>query len=130
MTSSHVASSGKSSASRLTSCFTPPMTIPRPHDTPRQLPRSAKACPVGLQIIGNFFDEGRVLQVASAYEGASGGGNVVAGQGGGATSRHDPPPALRQRLRAIVQPETPRAETKRRAPIAPASMEFPGCPRV
>ena len=35
--------------------------------------------PVGLQIIGNFFDEGRVLQVASAYEAAGAWGNVVAG---------------------------------------------------
>ena len=38
----------------------------------------SEGLPVGLQIIGNFFDEGRVLQVASAYEGATGGGNVVA----------------------------------------------------
>jgi aspartyl-tRNA(Asn)/glutamyl-tRNA(Gln) amidotransferase subunit A len=34
--------------------------------------------PVGLQIIGNFFDEGRVLQVASAYEAASGFRNLLA----------------------------------------------------
>jgi aspartyl-tRNA(Asn)/glutamyl-tRNA(Gln) amidotransferase subunit A len=38
----------------------------------------SEGLPGGLQIIGKFFDEGRVLQVASAYEGASGGGNVVA----------------------------------------------------
>lgn len=34
--------------------------------------------PVGMQIIGNFFDEGRVLQVASAYEAASGFRNLLA----------------------------------------------------
>jgi aspartyl-tRNA(Asn)/glutamyl-tRNA(Gln) amidotransferase subunit A len=33
----------------------------------------SEGLPVGLQIIGNFFDEGRVLQVASAYEGVTGG---------------------------------------------------------
>jgi aspartyl-tRNA(Asn)/glutamyl-tRNA(Gln) amidotransferase subunit A len=35
--------------------------------------------PVGLQIIGNFFDEGRILQVASAYEQAAGFRNQLAG---------------------------------------------------
>jgi len=35
--------------------------------------------PVGLQIIGNFFDEGRILQVAHAYEAASGFRNLLAG---------------------------------------------------
>ncbi len=35
--------------------------------------------PVGLQIIGNFFDEGRILQVASAYERAAGFRNQLAG---------------------------------------------------
>jgi aspartyl-tRNA(Asn)/glutamyl-tRNA(Gln) amidotransferase subunit A len=39
----------------------------------------SEGLPVGLQIIGNFFDEGRVIQVASAYEGEAGGGNVLAG---------------------------------------------------
>lgn len=35
--------------------------------------------PVGLQVIGNFFDEGRILQVASAYEQAAGFRNLLAG---------------------------------------------------
>jgi aspartyl-tRNA(Asn)/glutamyl-tRNA(Gln) amidotransferase subunit A len=39
----------------------------------------SEGLPVGLQIIGNLFDEGRVLQVASAYEGASGGGKCGGG---------------------------------------------------
>ena len=39
----------------------------------------SEGLPVGLQIIGNFFDEGRVLQVASAYEAAGGWANQVAG---------------------------------------------------
>jgi aspartyl-tRNA(Asn)/glutamyl-tRNA(Gln) amidotransferase subunit A len=34
--------------------------------------------PVGMQIIGNFFDEGRILQVAHAYEQASGYRNLLA----------------------------------------------------
>jgi len=34
--------------------------------------------PVGLQIIGNFNDEGRILQVASAFEGASKQSNLLA----------------------------------------------------
>ena len=34
---------------------------------------------VGLQIIGKFFDEGRILQVASAFEAASGQRNLLAG---------------------------------------------------
>ncbi|GIW17020.1 MAG: glutamyl-tRNA(Gln) amidotransferase subunit A [Tepidiforma sp.] len=34
--------------------------------------------PVGMQIIGNFFDEGRILQVAHAYEQASGFKNQLA----------------------------------------------------
>jgi Asp-tRNA(Asn)/Glu-tRNA(Gln) amidotransferase A subunit family amidase len=34
---------------------------------------------VGLQIIGNFFDEGRILQVAHAYEQAAGFRNLLAG---------------------------------------------------
>ncbi|GIW13887.1 MAG: glutamyl-tRNA(Gln) amidotransferase subunit A [Tepidiforma sp.] len=34
--------------------------------------------PVGMQIIGNFFDEGRILQVAHAYEQASGFRNLLA----------------------------------------------------
>ena len=38
----------------------------------------SEGLPVGLQIIGNFFDEGRVLQVASAYEGAGGFNNQLA----------------------------------------------------
>ncbi len=38
----------------------------------------SEGLPVGLQIIGNFFDEGRVLQVASAFEGAGGWRNLVA----------------------------------------------------
>jgi aspartyl-tRNA(Asn)/glutamyl-tRNA(Gln) amidotransferase subunit A len=33
--------------------------------------------PVGLQIIGNFFDEGRILQAAHAFEQACGGGNAL-----------------------------------------------------
>ena len=39
----------------------------------------SEGLPVGLQIIGNFFDEGRILQVASAYEQAAGFRNLVAG---------------------------------------------------
>jgi len=39
----------------------------------------SEGLPVGLQIIGNFFDEGRVLQVACAYEAAGGWANQVAG---------------------------------------------------
>lgn len=39
----------------------------------------SEGLPVGLQIIGNFFDEGRILQVASAYERAAGFRNLVAG---------------------------------------------------
>jgi aspartyl-tRNA(Asn)/glutamyl-tRNA(Gln) amidotransferase subunit A len=39
----------------------------------------SEGLPVGLQVIGNFFDERRVIQVASAYEGASGLGNQLAG---------------------------------------------------
>lgn len=38
--------------------------------------------PVGMQIIGNFFDEGRILQVAHAYEQASGLRNLLAPVGG------------------------------------------------
>lgn len=38
--------------------------------------------PVGMQIIGNFFDEGRVVQVAHAYEQASGYRNLLAPVGG------------------------------------------------
>lgn len=38
--------------------------------------------PVGMQIIGNFFDEGRILQVAHAYEQASGFRNLLAPVGG------------------------------------------------
>jgi aspartyl-tRNA(Asn)/glutamyl-tRNA(Gln) amidotransferase subunit A len=38
----------------------------------------SEGLPVGLQVIGNFFDEGRILQVASAYEAASGLGNLLA----------------------------------------------------
>ena len=34
--------------------------------------------PVGLQIIGNFFDEGRILQVAHAFERAVGWSNRLA----------------------------------------------------
>jgi aspartyl-tRNA(Asn)/glutamyl-tRNA(Gln) amidotransferase subunit A len=34
--------------------------------------------PVGMQIIGNFFDEGRILQVAHAFEQASGYRNLLA----------------------------------------------------
>ena len=30
--------------------------------------RLSEGLPVGLQIIGNFFDEGRVLQVAHAFD--------------------------------------------------------------
>jgi aspartyl-tRNA(Asn)/glutamyl-tRNA(Gln) amidotransferase subunit A len=37
--------------------------------------------PVGMQIIGNFFDEGRILQVAHAYEQASGYRNLLAPMG-------------------------------------------------
>ncbi|MCX7618249.1 Asp-tRNA(Asn)/Glu-tRNA(Gln) amidotransferase subunit GatA [Tepidiforma sp.] len=39
--------------------------------------------PVGMQIIGNFFDEGRILQVAHAYEQASGFKNQLAPLAGG-----------------------------------------------
>lgn len=39
----------------------------------------SEGLPVGMQIIGNFFDEGRILQVAHAYEQASGYRNLVAG---------------------------------------------------
>ncbi|MCC6960432.1 MAG: Asp-tRNA(Asn)/Glu-tRNA(Gln) amidotransferase subunit GatA [Dehalococcoidia bacterium] len=39
----------------------------------------SEGLPVGLQIIGKFFDEGRILQVASAYEAASGQRNLLAG---------------------------------------------------
>ena len=35
--------------------------------------------PVGLQIVGNFFDEGRILQAAHAFERATGWANRVAG---------------------------------------------------
>jgi aspartyl-tRNA(Asn)/glutamyl-tRNA(Gln) amidotransferase subunit A len=35
--------------------------------------------PVGLQIMGNFFDEGRVIQAAHAYERAGRWANQVAG---------------------------------------------------
>ena len=38
----------------------------------------SEGLPVGLQIIGNFFDEGRILQVASAYERAAGFRNLLA----------------------------------------------------
>ncbi|MES4791834.1 MAG: Asp-tRNA(Asn)/Glu-tRNA(Gln) amidotransferase GatCAB subunit A [Chloroflexota bacterium] len=38
--------------------------------------------PVGMQIIGNFFDEGRILQVAHAFEQASGFRNLLAPVGG------------------------------------------------
>ncbi len=38
----------------------------------------SEGLPVGLQVIGNFFDEGRILQVASAYEAASGQRNLLA----------------------------------------------------
>ena len=38
----------------------------------------SEGLPVGLQVIGNFFDEARVLQVASAYEAASGIRNQLA----------------------------------------------------
>jgi aspartyl-tRNA(Asn)/glutamyl-tRNA(Gln) amidotransferase subunit A len=38
----------------------------------------SEGLPVGMQIIGNFFDEGRILQVAHAYEQASGFRNLLA----------------------------------------------------
>ncbi|WBL35563.1 Asp-tRNA(Asn)/Glu-tRNA(Gln) amidotransferase subunit GatA [Tepidiforma flava] len=38
----------------------------------------SEGLPVGMQIIGNFFDEGRILQVAHAYEQASGFKNQLA----------------------------------------------------
>ncbi len=38
----------------------------------------SEGLPVGLHIIGNFFDEGRILQVAHAYEQASGFMNLLA----------------------------------------------------
>ena len=38
----------------------------------------SEGLPVGLQIIGNFFDEGRIVQVADAYERASGFRNLLA----------------------------------------------------
>jgi aspartyl-tRNA(Asn)/glutamyl-tRNA(Gln) amidotransferase subunit A len=38
----------------------------------------SEGLPVGLQIIGNFFDEGRILQVAHAYEQAAGFRNLLA----------------------------------------------------
>jgi aspartyl-tRNA(Asn)/glutamyl-tRNA(Gln) amidotransferase subunit A len=38
----------------------------------------SEGLPVGMQIIGNFFDEGRILQVAHAYERASGFRNLLA----------------------------------------------------
>ncbi len=39
----------------------------------------SEGLPVGLQIIGNFFDEGRILQVAHAFEQACDWANRVAG---------------------------------------------------
>jgi aspartyl-tRNA(Asn)/glutamyl-tRNA(Gln) amidotransferase subunit A len=38
----------------------------------------SEGLPVGLQIIGKFFDEGRIIQVASAFEAASGQRNLLA----------------------------------------------------
>jgi aspartyl-tRNA(Asn)/glutamyl-tRNA(Gln) amidotransferase subunit A len=38
----------------------------------------SEGLPVGLQVIGNFWDEGRILSVAHAFEQATGGGNRVA----------------------------------------------------
>ncbi|MGE3076930.1 MAG: Asp-tRNA(Asn)/Glu-tRNA(Gln) amidotransferase subunit GatA [Dehalococcoidia bacterium] len=38
----------------------------------------SESLPVGLQIVGNFNDEGRILQVASAYETASKQANLLA----------------------------------------------------
>jgi len=38
----------------------------------------SEGLPVGLQIIGNFFDEGRIIQAAHAYETASGFKNQLA----------------------------------------------------
>ena len=39
----------------------------------------SEGLPVGLQVIGNFFDEGRVIQAAHAYESAGSWANQVAG---------------------------------------------------
>ena len=38
----------------------------------------AAGLPVGLQIIGNFGEEGKILQAAHAYEQTTGGGNLLA----------------------------------------------------
>jgi aspartyl-tRNA(Asn)/glutamyl-tRNA(Gln) amidotransferase subunit A len=38
----------------------------------------SEALPVGLQVIGNFFDEGRIFQVAHAFERAAGWSNRLA----------------------------------------------------
>ncbi len=38
----------------------------------------SEGLPVGMQIIGNFFDEARIIQVADAYEKASGFRNLLA----------------------------------------------------
>src|SRR6185437_13731297 len=51
----------------------------------------SEGLPVGLQIIGNFFDEGRIVQVAHAFEQACGFANRVGGAVGGranAAQRH------------------------------------------
>jgi aspartyl-tRNA(Asn)/glutamyl-tRNA(Gln) amidotransferase subunit A len=38
----------------------------------------SEGLPVGMQVIGNFWEEGRILSVAHAFERATGGGNRVA----------------------------------------------------
>ena len=42
------------------------------------VPGFGHGLPVGLQIIGKFFDEGRIIQAASAFEAARGQRNLLA----------------------------------------------------